>query len=372
LAIIDRIQVSWYRSTFPTPITNGKYTYTVSQVVMVEITDQDGATGIGWVSGNATVYQAVLEWAPQIMGMETDTIERIYDRLYQPKLIGRKGLSTRAVSALDIALWDHLGQRTGLSVHRLLGGYRDSIPVYIAGGYYQDGKGVSQLADEMLGYVASGAKAVKMKIGALPLSQDLLRVQAVRDAVGDEVDILVDANGAYRTDMARQMARRLADLRVFWFEEPLSAENLAGYRLLRQDGAVTIAHGENEYTRYGFRDLIAGQTVDVINADAQVLGGISEWRKVASFANAYEIPIAPHGNQEIHIHLVTAVPGGLILEYYNENVVGLMQEMLVERLPLNPDGTVSVPHAPGLGVHLDQSVLARYLVASESISPSQA
>lgn len=367
MAVIDRIDVSWFRSTFPTPIANGKYTYTVSQVVMVTIHDKEGGEGTGWVSGNATVYQAVLEWAPQILGMETDTLERVHERLYQPKLIGRKGLTTRAVSAIDIALWDHLGRSTGLSVHRLLGGYRDTIPVYVAGGYYQDGKGLSELGDEMVGYVQRGARAVKMKIGALSLADDVRRVQAVRDAVGDTIDILVDANGAYRTDIARQMARHLADLRIFWFEEPLSAENLDGYRLLRQDGAVTIAHGENEYTRFGFRDLITQGTVDVINADAQVLGGITEWRKVAALANAYEIPIAPHGNQEIHIHLVAAVPGGLILEYYNENVVGMMQEMLTEQLPLNADGTVSVPTAPGLGISLDPSVLDRYRVASEVI-----
>ncbi len=367
MAAIDRIQVAWYRSSFPIPITNGKYTYPVSQVVMVEITDREGAVGVGWVSGNATVYHALLEWAPQILGMQTDTVERIHDRLYQPKLIGRRGLTTRAVSALDIALWDHLGKRTGLSVHRLLGGYRENIPVYVAGGYYQAGKGLAELGDEMVGYVERGARAVKMKIGALALGEDLKRVQAVRDAVGDDVEILVDANGAYRTDIARQMARLLANYRVFWFEEPLSPENLDGYRLLRQDGAVTIAHGENEYTRYGFRDLIAGQTVDVINADAQVLGGITEWRMVAAMANAYEIPIAPHGNQEIHIHLVTAVPGGLILEYYNENVVGLMQEMLVNPLPLNPDGTITVPDRPGLGVELNPEVLDRYRVAAETL-----
>lgn len=276
---------------------------------------------------------------------------------YQPKLIGRKGLTTRAVSALDVALWDHFAKRLVVSVHALVGGYRERVPVYAAGGYYQPGKGLKDLGDEMVGYVARGARAVKMKIGALSLADDVRRVRAVRDAVGEDIEVLVDVNGAYRTDVARQMARRLAPLGVFWFEEPLSAENLDGYRLLVQDGAVPIAHGENEYTCFGFRDLIVGRTADILNADAQVLGGVTEWRKVAALADAYEIPVAPHGNQEIHLPLVAGVRGGLILEYYHENVVGVMQEMLAERLPLNSDGTVSVPDRSGFGVLLDRAVL---------------
>lgn len=370
MAIIDAVEVAWYRSRYPVPIANGKYTYTESNVIMATVHDRDGGSGFGWVSGNAIVYQAVRDLAPLVVGDSSDHLERIHDRLYQPKLIGRKGLTTRAVSALDIALWDHFAKRLEVTVHALVGGFRDRVPAFAAGGYYQPGKGLKELGDEMAGYVAQGARAVKMKIGALTLAEDLRRVQAVRDAVGEDIDILVDANGAYRTDVARQMARRLAPLGIFWFEEPLSPENLDGYRLLVHDGAVPIAHGENEYTRFGFRDLVVGHTVDILNADAQVLGGVTEWRKVAALADAYEIPIAPHGNQELHLPLVAGVRGGLVVEYYHENVVGVMQEMLAERLPLNPDGTVSVPHRPGFGVLLDPAVLAHYRVDQTVIRPA--
>ena len=235
--------------------------------------------------------------------------------------------------------------------------YRDEIPAYVAGGYYEEGKGLAELAEEMAGYLAKGARAVKMKVGALPLGEDMERVKAVRVAVGDRVDLLVDANGAYTTPAARSMAKLLAGQGVYWFEEPLSPDNIAGYRLLVQDGCVPIAHGENEYTRCGFRDLVSAGAADILNPDAQVLGGVTEFRRVASLAAAHEVPFAPHGNQEIHAHLVAGLPGGLLLEYYNENVVGLQVEMVANRLTLNPDGTVSPSSAPGLGVVLDEDLL---------------
>jgi L-alanine-DL-glutamate epimerase-like enolase superfamily enzyme len=365
--MIEALTVTYYRKPYRRAITNGKYTYTESRLVMVRVTDHDGVTGIGWVSGGETVFQAAVELAPLVLGADPLAVERVWDRLYQPKLIGRKGLTTRAISAIDIALWDAMGKRLGVSVHRLLGAYRDSIPAYAAGGYYEEGKGLAELAEEMVHYVELGARAVKMKIGALSLEEDAARVRAVREAVGETVSVLVDANGAYDTATARLMARKLAPWNPFWFEEPLSPENFAGYRWLRQDGLVRIAHGENEYTRYGFRDLLVGGLADVINPDAQVLGGVTEWRKVAALAASHEIPVAPHGNQEIHVHLVTGLPGGLLLEFYHDNVVGLAVEMIANRLRLNSDGTVSPPAAPGLGVELDEDLLARHRVLQETV-----
>ena len=282
--------------------------------------------------------------------------------MYLPKIFGRKGLTTRAISAVDIALWDIIGKAAGRPLYRLLGGSRDEVPVYIAGGYYETDKSVSQLREEMEQNIAKGIKAIKMKIGRLPLSEDLKRIEAIREEVGDRVDILVDANNAYSRIDALKIGRMMEKLNVYWFEEPLAPDDLEGAAELARSLDVPIASGENEYTLWGFRDIITSGSVDIINADAQVLGGITEWRKVAGFAMAHHIPIAPHGSQEIHVHLVASVPNGLIVEYYDSNLASLNDAMFEQKLSLNPNGTVSPFKGPGLGVTINFEAIEPYRV----------
>jgi D-arabinonate dehydratase len=364
---IARVELSAYRKPYRRAVTNGRYTYNESRLVLARVICDDGITGTGWVPGGDVVFAAAAEMAPLLLGEDPLAVERIWARLYQPKLVGRRGLTTRAISLLDIALWDGIGRRLGVSIHRLMGAYRERIPAYAAGGYYEEGKGLSALVEEMAGYVAEGFHAVKMKVGALTLAEDTERVRAVRQAVGDDVELLVDANGAYSTFAARAMARALAEQRVFWFEEPLSPDNLDGYRLLVGDGCVPIAHGENEYTRFGFRDVIRAGAADILNPDAQVLGGITEMRHVVSLIAAQELCFAPHGDQHIHVHLAAGLPGGLMLECYHERVTGIAAEMVVDRLELAGDGTVAPPDGPGLGVRLDDELLAHHLERSATV-----
>jgi D-arabinonate dehydratase len=298
--------------------------------------------------------------AEAVVGEDPFNVERIWDRLYQPKIFGRKGLTTRALSAIDIALWDVMARAVEIPLYRLLGGYTDEVRAYIAGGYYAPGKGISELQDEMVGYVEQGANAVKMKIGAASLREDERRVAAVRDAIGDDVDLLVDANNAYVAADAVRMARILEDYRAFWFEEPVSPDNMRGSSATARASSVPVAAGENEYTRWGFRELFENDAVQIVNPDAMVLGGITEYRRVAALASAYEIPIAPHGLQEIHIHLLAAFPLPLILEYYNPNVAGLNEVMFYEKLELTSRGTVRLPQGPGLGVEINWEALQQY------------
>jgi len=348
---VERLTITLHRKALPEAITNGILTQTHASIVMVRAQSQ-GIEGIGWVTGDEIVWQAAQTLAPLVEGEDAVATERLWAALYQPKRIGRRGLTTRAVSAIDIALWDLKAKALGVPLWRLLGGATDRVRGYIAGGYYTASGTKATLAAEMRRNVERGARAVKMKIGAATFREDLERVAAVRAEVGEEVDLLVDANGRYRTDEAREMARLLAPFYVFWLEEPVSWENLAGYALLRRDGLVRIAGGENEYTRYGFRDLLAAQACDVLNADAQVLGGISEWIKVNHLAQAAEVALAPHGNQEVHIHLATGLAGTILLEYYPREVVGLMSDMVLNPLTF-VHGDVLAPEGPGLGVEID-------------------
>ncbi|MCY3774712.1 MAG: mandelate racemase/muconate lactonizing enzyme family protein, partial [Candidatus Aminicenantes bacterium] len=251
----------------------------------------------------------------------------------------------------------------GMPVHKLLGGFCDRIPTYVAGGYYEEGKGLRELAREMEESLELGARAVKMKIGGVEINQDVERVRVVRETIGPDVKLMVDANNAYVAYQAVEVARKMEPYDVFWFEEPVAPDDYEGHARVAQASSIPVATGENEYTRYGFRDLIQHGSASILNADAQILGGITEFMNVASLAAAHDLHIAPHGAQEVHIHLVAAIPNGLILEFYRETVNPLHGQIFEESLALDEDGCVRVPQTPGLGMEPNWEVLEPYRVA---------
>lgn len=353
-------EYSWPRAK---PITNGKHTYTHTGLGLVKIETDEGICGIGLgatgVIGRATVEHLT----PLLIGEDPINVERIWHKLWVPKLTGRRGLTTRAISAIDIGLWDIRAKVAGLPLYKLLGGYRDRVPTYVAGGYYEEGKGLKELAAEMIENVEMGARAVKMKVGALSIREDVERVKTVREAIGPDVKLLLDANCAYRHYEAIQFAKRVEEYDPFWFEEPVAPDDYEGHRRLADATSIPIATGENEYTRYGFRDLIANQSAAILNADAKILGGVTEFMKVAALAQAHDLDIAPHGSQDIHVHLVAAISNGLILEFYRDTVDPMWGKIYHHTLTLNDDGTVSPPDVPGIGVDPNYEVLAPYRVA---------
>lgn len=358
---ITGVRVESYRWPRRQPISNGLHTYTHSGVGFVFIDTDAGVTGIGIGANKGSVVgAAIAHFTPLLIGEDPINVERLWHKLWVPKLVGRRGLTTRAISAIDIALWDLRAKVAGLPLYRLLGGFRPRVPTYVAGGYYEEGKGLKELQEELAGHVAAGAKAVKMKIGARPLAEDAARVKAARAAVGPEVKLMIDANCAYRWYEAIQLAERVAEYDPFWFEEPIAPDDYAGHRRIAERTSIPLATGENEYTRYGFRDLIATGAVPILNPDAIVLGGISEFMKVAALAQAHDLDIAPHGPQEVHVHLVSAIANGLILEFYPRYLDPMWGQIYTTTLTLNDDGTVSPPEAPGIGLEPQYETLRPY------------
>ena len=360
---IADVAVETYRSPIDPPIRNGRYTYASHDVCLVRVTCESGAVGYGIGDGGVGLVEAaamtratVASLRTALIGEHALAIERIWQNLWVPKLLGRRGFTTRVVSAIDLALWDLKGRLTGLSVADLLGRCHDSLPAYVAGGYYVDGQGTAELVAEMEDHVAAGARAVKMKIGGASEREDLARVRAVRNAVGDDVRLLVDANNAYRVHEALVMARKLEPLDVYWLEEPLMPDDYPGHAFLAARSPIPIAVGENEYTRYGFRDLIEHRAATILNPDAQFVGGATEFMKVGALAQAYDLPVAPHGNPELHVHLASALPNALIVEVARVRGDSLWTRFFPARLPL-VDGSVSPPDAPGFGIELDDEAL---------------
>jgi L-alanine-DL-glutamate epimerase-like enolase superfamily enzyme len=349
-----------YRWPRHKPIRNGMFTYTDVTLAVVEIATDAGLVGLGLGGVNPSLLE---QFKPLLIGEDPFNIERLWHALWVPKLVGRRGTETRTISSIDIALWDLMGKATGTSVHQLLGGYAERIPVYIAGGYYEEDKGLRELADEMAENLRMGARAVKMKIGGVPIPEDVERVRVVRETVGPDVDVMVDANNAYPAHEAIRIAAQIEKYDVYWFEEPVGADDYAGCARVARATSIPIATGENEYTRYGFRDLIQHQAAGILNPDANICGGVTEFRRIAALAASHDLVIAPHGSQDIHIHLVTGIPNGLILEFYRDTVDPMWGKTFTETLTLDADGMLAPPERPGFGISLNDAALAEYRVS---------
>lgn len=344
---------------------------------------------VGWGEGGqygppepvASCIDAVL--APRLLGHDPGRPGRIWEESYAAtRDFGQKGTYIEAMSAIDIALWDILGQDLGVPVHRLLGGaFRDSVHAYATGCYYR-GENYSDhraslpaLVEEARSYVASGFDMLKIKIGLLSVSADLARVAAIREAIGPETALLADANHAYNAYTAIRMGRGLERYDVLWFEEPVPPEDREGYRKVRETLDMAIAGGEGEYTRYGFKSFLGDGCVDIAQPDLCVCGGFSEWLKIQALASSFGVPVIPHvwGSGvalAAALHALAVIPPfphtANPIPLQNEPVVEfdrspnfLRDELLVVAITL-ADGRVPVPQGPGLGIQVNEDVLNAY------------
>src|ERR1700754_2462845 len=190
-----------------------------------------------------------------------------------------------------------------------------------------------------------------MKIGAVPIKEDVARIKAVREAVGPDVKLLLDANCAYRYYEAIQLARRAEPYEPFWFEEAVQPDDYEGFQKIAAATTIPLATGENEYTKHGFRDLIATQAVAILNPDARYMGGVTEFMKVAAMAQAHGLDICPHGDQQAHLQLLAAIPNARLLEFYPKEVNAMAGQVYLYPPTLNDDGTGTGSGVPGIGPH---------------------
>ncbi len=364
--IVTDVKIEVYQWQRTKPIRNGRYVYPTDGLNVIKIETDEGITGIGLCGGvmgdNGEIVSSILQHMKQyVIGQDPFNNEKIWDEMWQPKLVGRRGITTRVISGIDIAIWDIKGKVANRPLYKLLGGFTDKSPVYVAGGYYEEGKGLDDLAQEMIESLQTGANAIKMKIGGAPIREDVERIRVVREAVGPDVKLMVDANCAYKYYEAIDIARKMEPYDIFWFEEPINPDDYAGHKLISSSTSIPIATGENEYTRYGFRDLIENRCVAILQPDALIMGGVTEFMKVAALAQAHDLTIAPHGNQDVHVHLVSAIPNGLTVEYYRGSTNPMWGKMFKHTLQVD-DGHVSPPDRPGIGIELNDEALAAYRI----------
>lgn len=332
------------------PMTNGLHTYDTADLTVVEIETDSGVIGYGMGRPRPGERQFRELFLQQIVGRPALMSEAIWADLWSPKLYGRRGAETRALSSIDLALWDVKAKAANLPLYQLLGGFRNELPFYVAGGYYTPGKGLRELQAELESYVSLGARGVKMKVGGMSIADDVARVSAARAAIGDDVELMLDANCAYRAGEAIQFAERVKEFRPHWFEEPVQPDDYDGFRTIAEATSIPLAAGENEYTKYGFRDLIATRAVSVLNPDARYTGGATEFMKIAALAQAHGLSICPHGDQQAHLQLLAAIPNAGLLEYYPKQVKHMASASFVNPPEMTANGTVRVPTEPGAGM----------------------
>jgi len=362
------------------PFTSSRgWLYKTRGSCIVEIETQDGITGWGECYGPSAVAKAFIDtqFAPRILGRDAFDVEVIWEDLYNRiKDYGTTGMAISALSGIDIALWDIIGKVTGKPIHKLIGGaHRTEVTAYATGLYFIDmDRLVEEAVEEAQQFAAEGFQAIKMKIGLGDPRLDIRRVAAVREAIGDGVRLMVDANHCFTVPQAIRLGRELEKLDVEWFEEPISPEDIDGYIEVTRALDMAVAGGENAFTRWGFRDLVARKAMDIVQPDVCAAGGISECRKIAALALAHGVECVPHAwgsaiGVAATLHFLASLPDQPpsfrpmppLLEFEQcENPFRdhLSREPIVQR-----KGQVQVPTGPGLGIEIDRTVLDRYRVA---------
>ena len=357
---IASIQTDLYRIALPEPLedaTHGRMTH--FELITVRLRDAQGTEGLGYSytvgAGGAAVHSLIArELSDCLEGQDESRIEALWDRMWwRLHFVGRGGPVSFAIAAVDVALWDLKARQQGVPLWRLLGGHDPLVTAY-AGGIDLH-LPIEQLLVRTQENLDRGFKAIKMKIGRDRLSEDLERVAAMRDMLGEDFPLMADANMRWRIDQALEASRRLADYRLTWLEEPIAPDDIAGHVRIEREGAVPIAAGENLHSLTEFRQLVAAGGVSFPEPDVATCGGITVWMKVAHLAEAHGLPVTSHGVHDLHVHLLAAVPNKSYLEIH-----GFGLERFIEQPMVLEDGQARAPDRPGHGVAFDWEALERY------------
>ena len=349
------------------------------QTAICVVTTDDGITGLGeafYFAGPASLAADMIDNAlgPLIVGKDPLDTGVIWDFLYNwTRDQGMKGLTISALSAVDIALWDIKGKALELPVHKLLGGaYRHQARVYATGLYEpQNVPDITEaLIKEAMGYKEAGFSGMKLKVG-YGIDTDLKYIKAIREAIGEDLFLMVDANHAYNAGEAIRLAREMEPFHIHWFEEPVPPEDIDGYIEVKNSSVIPVAGGECEYTRYGFRELIQRRAVDILQPDLCAAGGFSEMTKIVAMASAANMPVIPHvwGTNvglAAALQLFAALPNFPERRFpaepffeYDRSPHPLRDGVTVEKFKMK-NGYLDIPDRPGLGVTLDPAFVEKH------------
>ncbi len=386
-------EVSTIRLRYPmeTPMADAIHYMPERPLLIVQVQTDAGITGMG----EAAAYGGDLEsmealvlgvLKPIVIGQDPFAVERLWQQMAgRPHQRGTRGMLMMAISGVDTALWDVIGQAVKTPLYRLLGGFRDELTAYASAGFYAGGKDAGALAEEVGGYAERGFEWVKIKVGRNPdliwnplhhmtandyatatFEEDIERVRAARDAVGPRVKLAIDANNAWSPAEALRFMDAIGPEQIAWLEEPVATEDRRGSAEVARALTTPVSGYETETGLAGFRDLILSDAVDIVQPDVIWTGGITPCRKIAAVAEAFNLPVVPHVFSSAvstiaNMHFIASIPNGGLLEF-DQNPNPLRSELFEEPIVVNAQGKVAMPDRPGLGVRLSQETIDRYRV----------
>ncbi len=372
MKIID-IQTYLLSDTLDERFYFSQFDYCSRLICVVKITTESGMVGWGEGYGPANIIKAGIDFLkPIVLGRTPLESDVIWTDMFRRSIdYARKGILMSAISAIDVALWDLKGKILKQPVSTLLGGrFREKVQVYATGLYFTDrmeGCMEQMLAEEAQGYKEAGYSAVKMKVG-LGIEKDLKNVAAIREAIGDNVKLGVDSNHAYNVREAIELSQKMEPFDIMWFEEPISPDDYAGFRELRNRTNIPLAAGECEFRCDGFKTLLENRCVDFIQPETGTTGGITEQKRISTIANTYHVEMTPHNwgtgiiiSANLHITANLQYAPGRIFDKQPLLEFDRSANRIREELTTNPfkavDGYIDVPTGYGLGVEVDEDKL---------------
>lgn len=362
---IDEVEIHHLRYEYPEA---ERFQYaggvcTARLTSLVRLHTDNGLTGIGSAYSHPGMMDLVMrgQLRDLLIGQDPADIEGLWDRMYgMTRWYGRKGAAVTAIGAVDVALWDLRGKIADKPVYELLGGSSASCPAYASNLLWQDS--ADALAQEAAGYIDAGFRRVKMRL-ARTEEYDRAGVLAVREAIGPNNDLMVDASMRYHPELAQRMGQFFAEQGVFWYEEPFAPEDIDSYTGLRGTVDIPLAAGENEFGLQGFRELARAGAVDILQPDVSRCGGLTETWRVLQLAEQHNLRAATHTWSDAvaviaNAHAIAASPAGITVEI-DQTRTPFIDELVGHPLTV-VDGLLDLGHAPGLGIELNDSVLERW------------
>jgi L-alanine-DL-glutamate epimerase-like enolase superfamily enzyme len=367
MARIERVELQMVDLVPKVERTDAIQAFVSQQTPIISITDADGAVGTGYsytigTGGHAIMSLLQETLAPRLIGREAEEIEGIWrDLLYSTHATAVGAITSLSLAAIDTALWDLRCRKAALPLWRMAGGAQQSVPLYSTEGGWLH-LSTRTLVDDALAMQSAGFVGSKIKIGKPTVAEDRERLAAVRGAVGDTYQILVDANQSFSLSEALRRADMLAEFGVGWFEEPMRADDVSAHVTLSRQSRVPVAVGESLYSICQFKDYLQLGGCSIVQVDVARIGGITPWLKVAHMAEAFNVSVCPHFLMELHASLVCAVPNAPMLEYIPQ-----LDDITTSRLNIS-DGRAYPPDTPGLGIEWDWQTIRSKAVESAAIT----
>ncbi|WP_206447893.1 mandelate racemase/muconate lactonizing enzyme family protein [Agrococcus sp. KRD186] len=357
MSTIASVETDFYRVDLPITLTDSTHGLIPHfELVIVRVTDSDGAVGTGYTytvnSGAGAIAVLIDEYlVPAVIGLDVDLTELSWTRMWwATHYAGRGGHATSAISAIDIALWDLRARRDRSPLWRYFGGYDPKVPVYAGGVDLQFS--LPELLEQADRFQAEGFRAIKMKVGRARLREDIERVAAMREHLGDDFPLMVDANMQWSADESVRAARSFAEFGLVWLEEPTIPDDIPGHLRVLRDGGLPLATGENLHTLHEFRAFITAGAVTFPEPDVCNVGGMTVFRKVAALAEAHNLPVTSHGAHDLTVHLLAAAPNRSYMEAHGFGLERFLRDPLVIE-----DGFAIAPERDGHGLEFDYEAL---------------